>query len=129
MTQIKIITPPDIIYDRARTMVLIHPSESIKVDIQNILNNSTIDYSIYLYDINTIEHTDWLLAVHKMCDICIVDLDCLPIELKCIESYFISYPNTFYMTQGENQLYNKISNNRIHLIEEIKHIIGTHGKI
>lgn len=129
MTQIKIITPPDIIYDRARTMLLIQPSEPTKVDIQKILNNSDLDYSIYVYDINTLEHTDWLFSVHRMCDICIVELDFLPPALKCLESYFISYPNTFYISKGENPFYSKISNNRIHQIEEIKHIIGAHGKI
>jgi len=129
MSDIKIITPPDIIHDKAYSILLVSPSEAIKHQLQDIVTNSNEHYNIYIYDINTDEHFDWLLNVRSMVDITIVELDNLPSNIKCIESYLISYPNTYWITQGINPLYNKISVNSIYTLEEIKVHIGEHGKI
>jgi hypothetical protein len=70
-----------------------------------------------------------LFDVHLTSDITIVELDNLPENLKCIESYLISFPNTYWITQGENPLYNKISSNRIYTLEEVKVHIGDYGEV
>jgi len=129
MSDIKIITPPDRIYDRAYTVFLIYPSDAVKYQLQEFIKNSTKQYNIYIYDINTDEHYNWLFDVHLSSDIVIVELDNLPENLKCIESYLISFPNTYWITQGENPLYNKISTNRIYTLEEVKVHIGDYGEV
>ena len=130
MSHIKIITPPDKLYDRCSSIFLLYPSDAVKYQLQQILQELNEDYNIYVYDINTDEHNyEWLLDIHKMCNVCIIELDLLPHMLKTIESYLISFPNTFYITNGESQLYKMISNNRIFSLEEIKSIIGDYVKI
>jgi hypothetical protein len=129
MSDIKLITPPDRIYDRAYTVLLVHPSEAIKYQLQEAIRTSNKHYNIYIYDINTDEHYNWLFDVHLTSDITIVELDNLPENLKCIESYLISFPNTYWITQGENPLYNKISSNRIYTLEEVKVHIGDYGEV
>ena len=129
MSDIKIITPPDRIYDRAYTVLLVHPSEAVKYQLQEAIRTSNKHYNIYIYDINTVEHYNWLFDVHLSSDITIVELDNLPENLKCIESYLISFPNTYWITQGENPLYNKISSNRIYTLEEVKVHIGDYGEV
>jgi len=129
MSDIKLITPPDRIYDRAYTVLLVHPSEAVKYQLQETIRTSNKHYNIYIYDINTDEHYNWLFDVHLTSDITIVELDNLPENLKCIESYLISFPNTYWITQGENPLYNKISSNRIYTLEEVKVHIGDYGEV
>ena len=82
MSDIKIITPPDRIYDRAYTVFLIYPSDAVKYQLQEFIKNSTKQYNIYIYDINTDEHYNWLFDVHLSSDIVIVELDNLPENLS-----------------------------------------------
>ena len=123
MSVINLITPPDKLYNQAGSILLVYPTEDIQNKMQNILVNSTVDTNIYIYNINNDEHQyEWLLDVHKFCNICIMNLDEFPSELKCLESYFISFCNTHYITQGNNLLYNKISQNHIYHLDTIETI-------
>ena len=63
---------------------------------------------------------DWVLNVHKISQIVILDLDNLPPYWKKLESYLVSFGNTYYLTKAEEIMYNKISANRIFAVEEIE---------
>jgi hypothetical protein len=132
MSDIKLITPPDKIYDRSFNILLIEASDAVKFQLQHIIKDSKLYYNIYIYDINSNDedrHYNWLFDLHLIADITIVELDNMPKDLKCIESYLISFPNTYWITQGENALYNKISSNRIFTLEQIKAHIGEYVEI
>ena len=90
---INLITPPDILYDKNISILLIHPSKLIKEQINDMLKDVDKDINIYLHE--TEEEYEWVLNLHRMCD------------------FVISFHNTFWLTNGDNMYYNKISNNRI----------------
>lgn len=132
MSDIKLITPPDKVYDRSFSILLVTASDAVKFQLQQILQESKLYYNIYIYDINTTteeKYYDWLFDVHLIADVTIVEFDNMPEDLKCIESYLISFPNTYWITQGENILYSKISSNRIYTLEQIKAHIGEYVEI
>ena len=54
------------------------------------------------------------MALAKICEIVILDLDQMqPLE-KNFASYLISLPNTFYLTKDDVTPYNKLSLNRVY---------------
>lgn len=124
MSNIRLITPPDILYDKSFKISLFFCSDQIKTEVQNHVANFTQDLDIYLCDDITNIFYDWLLAVHKMSDVCVLYLDFLPPAYKILESYLISFSNTYWITQGEIPVYNKLSNNRIYSINQISKIMG-----
>ena len=122
MSKINLITAPDILYNKSKSILLIHPNNQIKSDLQLILEEVKETVNIYVYE-NSEERsldTDWLLKVHRMSDICIANLDDFDVETRSIMSYLISYDNTYWLTNGDNMLYNKISLNRIFEVNQIK---------
>lgn len=114
MSNITLITPPDKVFNQNTNIFLLYPSEKIKSDLQDVLADTVSPVNIYMYE-NTDEHDiDWLLSVHKLSDIVLVELEQLPSEIKQIEAYLISQSNTYWLTKGENVWYNKLSVNKIY---------------
>jgi len=114
MSNITLITPPDKVFNQNTNIFLLYPSEKIKSDLQDVLADTVSPVNIYMYE-NTEEHDiDWLLSVHKLSDIVLVELEQLPLEIKQIEAYLISQSNTYWLTKGENVWYNKLSVNKIY---------------
>ena len=114
MSNITLITPPDKVFNQNTNIFLLYPSEKIKSDLQDVLADTVSPVNIYMYK-NTEEHDiDWLLSVHKLSDIVLVELEQLPTEIKQIEAYLISQSNTYWLTKGENVWYNKLSVNKIY---------------
>lgn len=118
MSEIKIITPPDKVYDHAYNIMLIYPDEQIKKDLQQILKDTPVEVNVYYYDLLTEDHApDWLLAVFSLADTVVLNIDECDTEIRDLVSYFISYPKTFWLTKGENIYYNKISVNRVYTLD------------
>jgi len=124
MSNITLITPPDKIFNQNINIFLIYPSQKLKNDLQDFLASSTESINVYIYE-NKDEHDiDWLLSVHKMTEIVIIELEDLPSEIRQIESYLISQSNTYWLTKGENMWYNKLSVNRIYDLDFLTTKIG-----
>lgn len=124
MSNITLITPPDKIFNQNINIFLVYPSQKLKNDLQDFLASSTESINVYIYE-NKDEHDiDWLLSVHKMSEIVIIELEDLPSEIRQIESYLISQSNTYWLTKGENMWYNKISVNRIYDLDFLTTKIG-----
>ena len=114
---INLITPPDILYNKTTSILLIHPSKTIKEQINEVLKDVEQDINIYLHE-NDQEH-EWLLNLHRMCEFVIIDIDnCTPFT-KDVVSYLISFSNTFWLTNGDHMYYNSISNKRIYNLDWI----------
>ena len=122
MSKINLITAPDILYNKSKSILLIHPNDQIKSDLQKILEEAKETVNIYVYDVSQERplDSDWLFKVHRIVDICIANLDDFDVETRSIMSYLISYDHTYWLTKGENLLYNKISLNRIFEVNQIK---------
>ena len=114
---INLITPPDIIYDKTTSILLIHPSKQIKNQLNDVLKDAQQNINIYLYEQE--EEHDWLLTLHRMCNFVVIDIDNSSSLTRDAISYFISFPNTFWLTNGDNVYYNKISNTRIYNLDWI----------
>ena len=116
MTKINVITPPDILHNQATSFLLISPSTEIRNDFQKFLETATTSLNVYLYAPETEEDMDiaWLLAIAKIADYTILDLDYMEISDKKFASYILSIPNTFYLTKDDVTPYNKINLNRVY---------------
>jgi len=115
MGDIKLITPPDIIYDHTYSILLIYPNQLQKAEIQKILQNSNINCNVYFYEkvYDDLQDIEWLLNLHRLCQFCFINIDLMEPDIKLLTSYFVSFPNTYWFTQGNNHILNKISKNNI----------------
>ena len=116
MTKINVITPPDILHNQATSFLLISPNTEIRNDFQKFLETATTSLNVYLYAPEKEEDMDiaWLLAIAKIADYTILDLDYMEIADKKFASYILSIPNTFYLTKDDVTPYNKINLNRVY---------------
>ena len=81
MSKINLITAPDILYNKSKSVLLIHPNEQIKSDLQTILEEVKETVNIYVYEISEGRplDTEWLLKQYK--------LDCESLNIS-IKKYF-----------------------------------------
>ena len=47
---INLITPPDILYNKTTSILLIHPSKTVKEQLNDVLKDVQQDIDIYLYE-------------------------------------------------------------------------------
>ena len=113
MTKINIITPPDILHNQNKSFLLIYPSTEVRNDFQKYLEQANDSLNVYLYDPQDDEiDIAWLLALAKICETVILDLDNMADIEKKFASYLISLPNVFYLKKDDVTPYNKLSLNR-----------------
>lgn len=121
MKAINLITPPDIIRHRSYKIFLVYPDNNIKTLLQEQIGDWNHQIDIYVYEEEAI---DWAFNVFAMCDLCIINLDASDSQIRDAASYFISDPKTYWLTQGENLVYNKLSLNRVYNLDFIETLIG-----
>lgn len=124
MHDITLITPPDKVFNKNTGIFLIYPTAEIKKSLQDILAKINKPINVYIYDKSDTHDFDWLLDVHRLSDIVILDLDNINTELSQIVSYLISFDNTYWLTKGNNVLYNKISNKQIYNLDFLNDKLG-----
>mgnify|MGYP001161022307 CR=1 FL=1 len=119
MRNVSIITPPDYLYHDATEVLLLYPSDAMKNKVQEQLVKIDSDINIYIFDqeVLTQDDLDWLLNVFKKVEIAIIDLDFVIPEVRPLLSYMIAKPKTFWLTNGENLVYNTLSSNRVNDFE------------
>ena len=130
MKNINIITPPDKLFNDAVQVLLVYPATDLKNAIQDKLIDIEDDINIYVYDKEnySTEDIDWLLTIFKMSDIAIIDVDNVQSHARDLLSYMIAKPKTFWLTKGENRVYNKLSNNKIKDFEFLSKLGGNFEK-
>jgi hypothetical protein len=122
VNKINIITPPDRLYNNDYSFLLIYPSTTIKNQFNNLISKIDRAFNVYLYEAENDEHDpDWLLGLSKNVDCVILDIDNCPGNISVLSSYFIANSNTYWLTNGEQLFYNKISSNRIYNLDNIVH--------
>lgn len=118
MTKINIITPPDVLHNQATSFLLVQPSADVRDQFQNLMANFNEYLNVYLYDPQDENRSyDWLLNIAKIVDYVILDIDNLDYTERNLASYFVSLPNTFYLTNDEQTPYNMLSVNRIYNLD------------
>lgn len=130
MSHIKVITPPDKLFNNNLKFLLIYPTELTKNQFQDQIMLFNEDFDVYIYDIHTndeeqYEHDiDWLLSMTKIADTVILDVDNCPSNIRDLASYIIANSNTFWLTNAGDTVYNKLNNNRVFTLDFLKDIIG-----
>lgn len=125
MSKINLITPPDKLYNNDYSFLLIYPSNQIKEQFNNLLTGFQQPFNLYLYEVDSDEHDpEWLLGLSKQVDCVILDIDNCPNEVALLSSYLIANGNTYWLTNGEQLFYNKISKNRIYNLDNLVQYIG-----
>ena len=118
---INVITPPDVLHNKATSILAIQPSEDTRLKLQNAIGDVEIPLNFYLYDASiTGSNIAWLLNVARFADYVVVDLDIMTQEERRYASYLISLPQTFFLTNDETTPYNLISANRIYDLDWLK---------
>lgn len=116
MTQISVITPPDKLYNKAHSFVLIYPDDNIKEQLQNLIADWDIPVNVYIYEEEAI---DWLLDVVQSANAVVLNLDNADTQVRDLASYLVSLPNVFWLTKAEISVYNKLSVNRIYNLDKL----------
>lgn len=116
--KISLITPPDILHNLHTSFFLVYPSTDTKHQFQNLIDTVAEDLNVYLYENEDTESQfDWLLNVMHKCNYVILDVDNFPPMHKQIISYLIAHNNVYWLTKGENEVYNTLSKNRIYNLD------------
>ena len=90
MSDIKVITAPDILHSTELSFLLIHPSKIVKDQFQDLISQFDTSFHVYLYEEDTTENIDWLLAAYHKADIVVLDIDnCTP-NVRSLSGYFLS---------------------------------------
>ena len=83
---INLITPPDILYNKTTSILLIHPSKTVKEQLNDVLKDVQQDIDIYLYESED-EH-EWVLNLHRICNLVIIDIDNCPSSTRDAISFY-----------------------------------------
>ena len=126
MKNLNIITLPDKLYNDALVVLLVYPTTELQEAVQSHLVDIDDDINIYVYDkqVYADEDIDWLLTIFAMSDITIINVDTVQHHLRDLLSFMIAKSKTFWLTNGENRVYNKLSNNRIKNFEFLSNLGG-----
>ena len=119
MSDITLITPPDHIFGDCYSYLLIYPNKDIKEQSQHYNCKCRITLHVYLYDDPEAQDAEWLLTAVSKVNTVILDVDNCPAELRSILGFIIAKPKTYWLTNGEDMYYNKISNKRVYNLDFI----------
>jgi len=140
MSNLTVVTPPDTLLTNNVSFLLIYPSRDVKDDFQNLILKFEDSFTVYVYEIPELEEDveigdaivakkdlhepEWLLNHCHIADFVIMDIDNSPSLIRTMASYIIANTNTFWLTNGPDLFYNKLSNKRIYQLDYLVDIIG-----
>lgn len=111
--QIKIITPPDLIFDNSYKILVICPKEDLKKSLESWIIEKEFPISIYYF---TLSDTDikWLLTCANICDKIILELDEYNENAFHFQSYLLGLSNTYYRCEHKKVQWELINQNRFY---------------
>jgi hypothetical protein len=109
--KVKVITSPDLIFDRSYKILLVTPSEQTKKFLEHYISDIITSVSIYIYEGHE-KDIKWLLTVASSADHVIIDVDNATTDLEYFMSYLISLPNSFYKTEHMKAPWDLLNPNR-----------------
>jgi hypothetical protein len=123
VTKINLITPPDIVYNDAFSIVMICPCDGMKLELQSHLATTDIDVNVYMLSNNEID-IGWLLSIVKWVDVVIFDMDNAEDQVHDFRSYLLSHSNVFWLTNREYPCYNILNTNREYNLDFLQQQLG-----
>ena len=123
--KINLITPPDKLDNYNLTFTLVYPTDDTKSQLQNLIENFDKDLNVYMYEQSDSEATiNWLLDIVHRSDYVVLDIDNFAPKHVDIISYLLAHSNVYWLTKGENVVYNILSKNRIYNLDWLYNSIG-----
>jgi hypothetical protein len=125
INDIVVITPPDFLHNDSLNILAVCPSNLVKMMLNDVLKESSASINLYVYETaNETHDIKWLLAVAKIADCIILDVDNIDNLTGKFTSLLIAKPNTFYLTTDNTVPYNLISKNRVYDLAWLNIIIN-----
>jgi hypothetical protein len=122
MSDITIITPPDILNNDVLGLLLIFPSTILKNDINRVVSKYNIPINIFLYETQESD-LKWMLTHSKKVDYTILDIDNCDLNTRTFVSHLVAQPNTFYLTKDNVTPYNIISKNKFYDLSWLENVL------
>lgn len=93
--KIKVITQPDHILDREKSLLVICPKDDLKKSLEQYISDLDHPLNLYIYS-NEDNNLRWLLTTVNLVDTIILDVDNCTGNASHFISYIMSYSNTYY---------------------------------
>jgi hypothetical protein len=116
--KINVITPPDKLFNKVPSILLVKPSMELKEHFQKQISKVVFEINVYVFD-DVESDIDWMLSVNMLADITVIDIDNCDVITKSFATLLLSDPDCYYTTQDEITPYGLISKNRIYNLENI----------
>jgi hypothetical protein len=120
--KINVITPPDKLYNMTPSLLLVKPSLELKEHFQKQIAKFPSELNVFVFG-NEETDIDWLLSVHKMSDITVIDIDNCDAVTKSFVTLMLTFPDSYYLTKDEVTPYGLLSKNRIYDFDSIPFFI------
>jgi len=117
--RINLITPPDKLFNLSVGILLIKPSNNLKISFQDLLAKIDDDLNVFIFDQDDFD-IGWLLDVSNQADFIIIDIDNCDELTKKFISFIIAQPNVHYITNDNVTPWHLINRNRIYNLDWIK---------
>lgn len=118
-SKINLITPPDKLFNLSPGIFLIKPSNTLKIQFQEILTHIDEDLNVFIFDQDDYDIA-WLLDVASQTDFIVVDIDNCDSLTKTFISFIIAQSNAHYITSDSTTPWHLINRNRIYNLDWIK---------
>jgi len=106
-------------------MLLVYPSKTLQEELQDTFLSSTkMDVNVYYFDQPnyTKQDVDWLLNIFKISETVIVDVDNTSPWARDLLGYMIAKTKTYWLTNGQDSVYNSLSNNKVYNLDFMSNI-------
>ena len=129
MNDLTVVTIPDKYITNNCSFLLVNPSEFVKRSFEELIAEFDHPFVLYLLEDEEYEYpprdvATWLLYHARIADFVILDLDNMTSLTKKYESLILSYGNSYWLTRGDDSLYNIINVNKIYDLDSIKEKVG-----
>ena len=121
---INLITPPDKLYTKELSFLLVNPSNVIKSQFNDIFKQIQKTVNLYLMEEQLMKEGNavndgiaWCVDVAHLVDYVIVDIDNTE-DLTWLIGYLLSFDKTYYLTKDMRRPYNVINSNRIYEVKQ-----------
>ena len=121
MSKINLITAPDRLHNHNVSVLLINPSDAVKLDFNRAVLNLNKDINLYLYE-TSVNNDEWLITVSNTVDHIVLDISHTGKDFWLL-GYLLSQPHTHYISVQDPTPYHLLCANRIYdftaLVEKI----------
>ena len=114
---INLITPPDKLFTKELSFLLVNPSNTIKSQFNDVIKQIQKTVNLYLREEHHGDNIAWCIDVCHLVDYIILDID-NTYEINWLLGYILSFDKTYYLTKDMQMPYNVINGNRIHDVKQ-----------